>query len=102
MNPLNARPWATRNTSTWLVWEVGGGRDEEDAREVLARDAEEAAEDYAEESDSDSADYTVLKGSPLTVCVRAAHDGAPVERFVVTGEAVPEYTARAVAELEGT
>jgi len=62
---------------------------------VYADEASEAAEKYAEESDCEG-DYTCIQGSPMTLFVRLASAGkdAPWERFEVTGETEPVYTAR--------
>lgn len=90
---IKLRSWE-KPAPVWLCWEPDQGGTEEDAHEVEAYDAEQAAEDYAEWSDINSADYTILRGSGATICVRGREPGAPVERYVVTGETVPEYTAR--------
>lgn len=93
MSVLVMRPYQT-NHIVFLVWETDGGRPEEDAREVQAFDAKEAAEDYAEETDR-GGDYTVIGGAEMTVLVRRKDDpDAEPKRFVVTGETVPQYSAR--------
>ena len=89
---IRQRPWE-KEQPIWLVWRPENGDEEDDARRVMASDAEQAAEDYAERDDSDSAEYGIVGGSPATVCVRA-EAGGEVETFVVSGEAVPHYSAR--------
>ncbi len=92
---INQRPWS-KSGDVFLVWRPENGETIEDAREVEANDAETAAEDWAEWDDCNSADYTIVNGSESTVCVRLRDDvSAPVETFVVSGEAVPQYTAKA-------
>ncbi len=94
---IEMRPWR-KNLAKWLVWRPEEDETIDDAQEVRSSDAEEAAEDWAEWSDS-GGDYTIVGGSEATVCVRAKDDdAAPVETFVVTGESVPQYTARAPRE----
>jgi hypothetical protein len=85
------RPWAKQG-DVFLVWRPENGETEEDAREVEALDAETAAEDFAEWDDSQG-DYTIVRGSDATLHVRP-RDGGDVERFQVSGEAVPQYSAR--------
>lgn len=87
---IDLRPYRDR-ASIFLVW--SDDETDDDAREVRAADAEEAAEDYAEWDDMNSAEYTILKGSEVTVNVCPKGGGETV-RFVVSGEAVPQYTAR--------
>jgi len=79
--------------TTWLVWEPDQGGTEEDAREVRATSAEQAACDYAEDVDADG--YAILGGCSATFHVRK-ESGGPEQRFTVTGESVPQYTARAL------
>jgi len=95
MKLIDMRPWADAGT-TWLVWEPEQGGTQEDAREVRATSAQQAAEDYAAWADSRGADYTIVtSGSAATYHVRE-ESGGPEQRFVVTGEIVPQYTARAL------
>lgn len=94
MSTINQRPWLN-NKITWLVWREEQGDAEADAREVVACDSKEAAEDFAEWDDS-GGDYSIVGGSEATLQVRrAGDDAAPVETFVVSGESVPQYNARA-------
>lgn len=89
---IKLRLWQERG-EVFLVWRPENRETEEDAREVFAADEEEAAEDWAEHDDADSVEYAIVKGDDATVLVRKK-DGGPVRKFVVTGEAVPHYSAR--------
>lgn len=77
---------------SWLVRDVDYHGDHEGER-VYALDAQEAAEKWADENDSGN-DYAIVSGSPATVLVRPYDDAAATpQKFIVTGEAVPEYRA---------
>lgn len=91
-------PDSHRCPPMWECWsEDYGETRERSAQKVRASDAEEAAEKYAEQSD-EGGDYTIIKGSPVDVCVvpLGAPAGTKPSRFHVEGESVPEYTASAV------
>lgn len=93
MSTIIARSWR-KTSKLWLAW-----RDDEtegEAREVSAFDAEEAAEDFAEVTDAEDCDYSIMgNGDGVVLCVkRALVSDAPVERYRVFGEAVPQYNAR--------
>ncbi len=91
------RPWENANP-VWLVWRPEQDETEGDARGIEAWDAEQAAEDWAEHDDQ-GGDYTIVGGDSATLSVRPRDDAsAPVEVFVVSGETVPQYSARAKAE----
>jgi hypothetical protein len=79
----------------WLVWQPDDGATEDDARKIHARTPAEAAERWAEWDDYNSAEYSIVGGSDATVCVRRA-DGGEALLFVVSGESVPSYSAKAV------
>lgn len=91
MSTINQRAWQAN--IGWLVWR--DDETEEEAREVYAFDAEEAAEDFAEVTDAEDSDYTIMNnGGGTVLCVRSALvTNAPVERFRVFGESVPQYNA---------
>lgn len=102
MRKINLRPYMSY-TVPWLVWRPEYGESEDDARLVMAPSAEAAAADFGEHDDSHSADYTIVGGTDVLMCVRrATDDGAPVgelvERFMVSGETVPQYRARKAPE----
>lgn len=79
----------------WLVWREG--EEPDDGVKIDALDASDAAEEWAEADDSDSADYAIAsQRSEPVVCVMAYPSG-PIERFKVSGECVPRYTARELA-----
>lgn len=73
------------------VWSREHHGADEDGCAVREVDAECAAERWAEEDDAHSADYTIVGGESVTVRVTGP-DGA-VSWWVVSGEAVPSYTA---------
>ncbi len=93
--------WILFNTAShscaplWLVWCPYSYQDEANARKIRASDARAAAENWAHEDDHSSAEYRIVGGQDATVCVKAV-DSDKVQRFIVSGEAVPSYTARAV------
>lgn len=74
----------------FLVWE--DGCTEEDASRIYATDSEEAAKRWGMEDDQNG-DYLIVgqRAEPL-VSVRRI-DSDTIQRFRVTGEAVPEYHA---------
>lgn len=78
----------------FLCWSPEYGHTADgDGRRIHARDAEQAATAWAEWYDRHTADYPIVCGSDATVHVR---DPEGKERlFVVTGEHVPVYSARA-------
>lgn len=83
----------------WQVWEdEGGDEDRRWSNTIFADQAYEAAEKYAEQQDA-YGDYTCIGGTPMTVFVASDEEATPV-RFEVTGEAVPEYTARELKTTE--
>lgn len=75
------------------VWCEEQGDTEDDARDVHALTHEDAAEEWAEQSDLDSAEYSIVKGGDVTVHVRRVGEDSH-KTFVVSGEAVPSYSAR--------
>lgn len=80
----------------WDVWCLERGDERGDSRAILATSAENAAERWAERDDS-GGDYTIVGGETVTVCVARVGEER-VQRYRVSGEAVPEYTAREVEE----
>ena len=90
---IKMRSWQ-KHGEVFLVWRPELDETEEDAREVFAVDAEQAAEDFAEWDDADG-DYTIVRGGDATLHVRAKDKPGAAEVFVVSGETVPQYTARA-------
>jgi len=83
----------------WHVWEDDGeGR--EWATVVRAHDAQAAAEQWAEQEDQNSADYDIVSQREIPTVRVAPVDGeggvADIRYFVVSGQSVPEYTAREV------
>jgi len=79
----------------FLVWCPERGETESDAKEIAALASDDAAEQWASDADADSADYDILKGS-VQVCVRE-RGIEDVERFDVSGEAVPQYYAKRIS-----
>lgn len=69
--------------------------EEFDAVEVRAHDAESAALKYAERHDPDRHEYSILRDG-LTVLV--VSPTGERQRFELTGESVPSYSAEAVNE----
>jgi hypothetical protein len=68
---------------------------EDDWREQEGYDASEAAEKYVERSEIEGAEYDVASGRrSVTVLVKERIDDATMDRFIVSGECAPVYTAR--------
>lgn len=85
-----------RHGARYKVWSPDHGSVEDDATEIEAADAEDAAKEWAERDDCNSADYLIVRGNDALVHVRAP-DGS-LHRFMVSGESVPVYRARALSE----
>lgn len=83
---------------TWLVWRDEDGCLQEDADEVCATSAESAVEKWADENDGPN-DSEIIRGNECAVLVCLAQ-GGPTERFIVSGEVVPSYTARPAPKKE--
>ena len=81
--------------SRYRVWQDGD--DEKWGSVIDTLDAEMAAEEWAERDDSDSAEYHIVGGRDITVNVRDLETDE-VTRYTVSGEAVPQYTAREITE----
>ena len=65
---------------------------------VRARNAEEAAEKFGEHHDFNGAEYDICNGrETLMALVRAAGSEA-IERWEVSGEMVPSYSAEKVVD----
>jgi hypothetical protein len=92
-------PAPTSARLLWFVWEADSHGEDEDGSKVYALDAELAAEKWADEQDC-YGDYTIIGGSEATVRVTPAEGGEPLW-FVVSGEYVPEYSARKIEPPEG-
>lgn len=82
---------------TFLVWCEEQGECEDDARTIYAHDAESAAQKWADQEDHESAEYSIVaqKWEP-TVTVQDQRDNE-LKWFIVSGEAVPSYSATEVA-----
>lgn len=79
----------------WHIWRPEEGDTEDDARLVYGHSPAEAVETWAARADSDSADYAIVGGADATFHVRRVEgDGRRELVFVVSGESVPQYTAR--------
>ena len=86
----------------WHVWQPDQGSTREDARTVYAYSRDTAVERWAERDDAESADYCIIRGTEATVLIARA-DGPEkdvVATYTVSGESVPEYTARLVEPKE--
>lgn len=79
--------------NTYFVWDLDNGQDREDAKSIAASSHEDAAKTWARWSDSHSSDYHIVAGNAATVMV-ALGEGEPM-KFVVHGESMPTYRARA-------
>ena len=100
--------WVWRNGEhvcppKWLLWVPENGETEADAREVYATSDEAAVEKWAEEDDRNSAEYSIARGTEVTVRLRYADDPERAERLhlpteeleaSVYGEYEPVYHAR--------
>lgn len=82
--------------TTYLVWCPSRGATKEDGRRILAYCPGYAVERWAEWDDASSADYPIVGGTPLEVLVAEEAMGAVEQRFVVSGESVPQYRAKEV------
>ena len=78
----------------FLVWCRDNHGVEEEGDRIHAYDHSAAAEKWAECDDHDSADYSIVRGSPATVRVRATTGDAGEKWFEVSGESLPSYSAR--------
>lgn len=84
---------------TFKVWNPGAGETEKDA-DVIAEDgARDAAEIWAEDTDSRDSEFPIADGN-VSPIVHVLHADGPekgkIERFQVSGEFVPTYTARSL------
>jgi hypothetical protein len=81
--------------TTYRVWCPYDGETVDDSRRIEASSSSSAAKIWARLDDADG-DYRIVAGTDIDVHVREAHvDG--VERvYRVSGESVPEYSAREV------
>jgi hypothetical protein len=87
------------------VWCPDDDEQPEDGRVFHATDAQYAAEMWAEADDCESAEYRIVAGSEVTVhvCreddyVAAFADEYDVQRFIVSGESVPQYRAKRLGD----
>ena len=66
---------------------------EDEWQEVFAYDHEGAAEKWGDDSDSNSGEYDIVSGksSPVVKVRKKGED--EIQEWVVTGEAVPQYSA---------
>jgi hypothetical protein len=79
---------------TYIVWCPDDGEDgPDDGREFEAFDNAAAVEAWARRKDSHGADYDIVSGR-VTPTVHVLDEDGTVQRFQVTGEAVPRYMAR--------
>lgn len=78
----------------WLVYNPDDGGPE-DARKIHATCGGEAAEKWAEVDDAESADFHIAHGASVVVLARLADSDDAWERYSVSGESVPSYTALA-------
>ena len=79
----------------WLVWDPDQGTIE-DARTIYAYNAEWAVTAWAEQDDNDSAEYSIAQGCPTTVHVKLRDVEGKVDKYKVTGEYEPTYSAELV------
>jgi hypothetical protein len=79
--------------TTYLVWCPSRGATKEDGRRIVAYCPGYAVERWAEWDDASSADYTIVSGTPVEVLVAEEVPGAQEQRFIVSGESVPQYRA---------
>ena len=83
---------------TFKVWNPGQGETEQDGDVITGDGARDAAELWAEDEDARDSEFPILEGETPTVHVR--HVDGPergkIERFRVSGRAVPTYTARSL------
>ncbi len=85
----------------WTLWSPDQGEDSpEDGRTAYGYTPEAAVEKWAEELDH-GGDYAIVSGDIPEVLVRALNDEGPGTVYVVSGEAVPSYTARKVNPKQG-
>lgn len=75
------------------VWCPDRGYGPDDGRAFNAIGPADAAQQWALCDDYESCEFTIAKGQDIAVTVS---DGANEWRYVVSGEAVPQYTARPI------
>lgn len=77
---------------TFKVWCPDRGETQDDALVLVDIAPEYAVEEWAEQDDRDSAEYSICRGNEETVCVLEL-DTTNIRKFLVSGEAVPSYSA---------
>lgn len=75
----------------YMMWRPENAETEADAKKIHGTSPEDAIERWADRDDADG-DYCIVNGSEATVMVKDSV--GVVTRWVVSGEAVPTYTAR--------
>ena len=78
-----------------MIYEVWpNGHSPQDGMTILeAVDHEDAARQYGEREDAESADYTIVRGMPEIVSVRAIN-ADEIKVLIVSGETVNKYSAK--------
>lgn len=89
--------FGTVSGTAFQVWCPERGQEKGDGMLIRAHSAESAAVKWAERDDAESADYLIVRGNDATVLVAEDRDGAPEQRFTVSGESCPVYRARQAA-----
>jgi hypothetical protein len=84
---------------SFTVWCPEQGETADDGRAFDAFDAEEAAEQWAEQDDWSSAEYSIV-GQRSTPIVHVQGPSGDVQRFRVSGEAVPSYSAEHLEDAD--
>lgn len=87
------------NENVYLVWCPEYGESEDEAEKIEASDAEEAAAEWAARRDIASAEYSIVGGDDAIVNVKNCSTGE-AQRLCVSGESVPQYYARELAQGE--
>lgn len=86
---------------TFKVWNPGEGETEQDGDTITGDGASDAAELWAEDTDERDSEFPIADGDVHPI-VHVRHVDGPekgkIERFRVSGEFVPTYTARSLDE----
>ena len=83
-------------TNVYMIWRED--EDKADASKHFGDCAEYAIERWAQNSDASSAEYLIANGQLERVFCALNEENAGAELFVVSGEAVPVYSAMRITQ----
>jgi hypothetical protein len=87
--------------ANYRAWSEEIGQDEEDGLLIDAWDEEMAACQWAKTYEQRQAEYSIVSGTDMVVTVKDIKSGETSD-YTVSGEAVPSYRARKVANTGDT